>query len=230
MGQGKNSDKLSRGTALTILNDNSQELLGEDDYWSIAAFVTVAEEPQHRMGREFETQYLEFLNTLAEEGIFRREPNRDTVHRDFERNDGTARTYQFSVLERADVEQTGTSGEPKARFRISSRKFNRVTGISQEGSTALVDAEILRMPTPVHKKLSGALAITRVKIGNPQFMLTLAPQQPGLTSSIIAAMSQGPGPHFPGSETMERPTLVQVRFQKYDDGWRLVGPMIMKTR
>src|SRR5216684_1851709 len=88
MGQGKNSDVLSRGTALAILHDNSRQLLGEGDYWSMDAFVTVAEEPQHRMGREFEMQYLEFLNTLAEAGIFRRETNRDTVHRDFQRIDG----------------------------------------------------------------------------------------------------------------------------------------------
>lgn len=105
-----------------------------------------------------------------------------------------ATEYKFNVVPQEGVQELGRA----ARIVAAVPSLKAVTGVAQEGKTAVVEAEFGLTPTPLFSKLKSGLADA------------LARRKP----------ERGSGVSWPNDSDLARTQKMSLQFRKYDDGWR----------
>lgn len=231
-GDSERSKTLSRQVALNLLNKNSAELLRGDqnkvrlidsNFYHIGGAKANEGEVAGRVPVEFPS-----LDQLEKDGIgpqdyrykffvlghflMRLTKRGDFIKQARVNNDQGGMWIEFTEIPHADVEWKYISRnrwgwEPddySVLVTIAKPSFSEVTGIQQNGTDAVVDADITYVPTEAYQRIKDAAAETMKDLGrSPEMLGVLCGDQcPFLKIS--------------------RKNSRQYRFSLYDDGWRVL--------
>jgi len=190
---GRKAQKLDRETALAILKD-SPSYLSPDGTVNIASVVMIPMKPPNPDWPAEAKRELAFYQKLQEVGWIKEEPQcvlpgigagLDPVFHCY----APAGADAVSV----NVAGRGTSQEMNLHLITFRNSFGSVTGIEQEGTTAMAEVEEIASPTPVFQRF--------------------APLIPSLPVCNCG--------YWPKTDPIK--TIRRFRFARYDDGWRLAN-------
>jgi hypothetical protein len=196
-------DKLDRATAEKILRDHSDTLFRDDAL--TMDHVTVEQGEKDVLDR---LPDVEFLQELAAAGVVRQRTDKQEGH--------------DTVYYYAPIPQKGIKvQQPHDRFEaviitLATKGIKRVTGISQQGTDADVEAEVGLIPTDLYNRILPNVRDTVAKCPPPN---TRAPIGADLTSYYLAYFCYG---RWPSEDKLSVVKTVTFKFKKFDDGWRLV--------
>lgn len=196
---GCGQSKLSRESALVLLRERGQPLLGSSTF-TMHTDVSVPDSDSSWRKRSDSLLAIMFLDKLVEQGVLRRgQVRRSSLDR-------VVRHYYYSLPNPNVKENIFVKIDQKVTYLRG--HFIEVTGISQEGNAAEVEVLTGEELTPIFKTIVATLDSLKEEgrdlRGNERVMRLLF------------------DPHWvidnPSSGAASR---MEVRFKRYDDGWRI---------
>jgi hypothetical protein len=234
--KGRMAEKLDRPTALALLREKEYELLNRDRHsWGLHDVAVeetkrathdtpnaVEDEKEEAWRIDNMRGELAVRNAFVNVGLLKRELDKNIlVPGPFVESEPTTRhIYHFSVVAQPGVDFTQPQPRPgctdswtapdsckgQATFEIAKAAFTSVTGISQQGIEAEVEAQLTYSPTKLYELLLVAEKKMQEELG------------PGDLSNVFSKFywSSLHAAQVAGTATR------RYQFRRYDDGWRLV--------
>lgn len=207
---GVQSQSLSRSTALTLLS--RWDHIGNDQKVEIAYPVERVIDPLNDpgQGRINQLEKAFWIDDPVKAGVLTiksAEPYSDAGH--------PVGSTKFTL---ALVPQPGVAWAKNYTYlagtinvQLAVRTVKEVTGVRQEGTSAVVDVVMVTKPTQLYEKMKDATKNELAICSNSTNRLQLD-YCPGLLGSL-----------WPADDTLSNTQSRQVDFIRYDDGWRIEG-------
>jgi hypothetical protein len=191
--------KLDRAAAERILHNHSATLFHDDvlkiDHATSENYSYAEYGLRPPQGKEPE---VEFLDGLVAAGILRK---------GVEDHRGIDVTYHYEVIPQANVSVLyPNSMNEDVILTMAMPEIKSVTGISQQGADAVVEAQVGLKPTDLYERTLPLVQNTVAKC----------------PSIVPPAIKPYYCAHWPNEAQLASAKTVSINFKKFDDGWRIV--------